>query len=776
MFRFMAFLLLLMPLDASHLIPPPRKITPHEGKLLIDVRTAVIAPAALAGHAEVLAQALQKTTGFLHRTRTPREVGTMVIERAIRLALSDQADEQKPGFYRLEITPEGVTLTAADRVGLMHGAQTFVNLLPPQQQALQRTFIPAQTIEDWAENKRRIFHLDLGAHLYPTEKLKLLIDWLSFHKINELHLQFNSDHGWRMESTTFPRLHEVGSVRSSTPPYGDRTGSDSTEYRGYYTQEMLRELVAHAHARGLVIVPGFALTENASAILAAYPDLGEEKVEVANTWEPRSVGLRQDDDTLAFLDELFGEVAQIFPASEIRIEGPRSNFHPKLEKILTKHGRQLLVPTAFATTDFSLYPRPAEAELIASLKREAEGGFNPVSRVYQLPPSSAGMQATLRTAFVHDFEKLEYLVFPRLAAFAEAAWLPEKDRRDDDFRERLDHFQSRYQLAGLNASEPYHPPVARTKYGTRVSTTIEARPGHPPALVFDGRPQTFFWSAAGLQAGDLLTLEFPWPFSGEIRMTTGENENDRTMLDAGVLELSQDGKSWHSSAPFVLGKAVATAETPLRYARLRVTSPQSTPLILAEVELARPLLAPRHEESREIRISRTSPPVTLTFRADFREHPGLREEIEEARRFFFTQWLSLAEEIGVSTFPGTPRTFEIDPGEPGELSSKEVEAWMKKRMIPWLQNYPVSAPFWFTSGFTSYLLEGPPKQADRTKALAGGPDSAAFLAWVAQEHGRPVLNALSQDCRASRDPARTWKTLTRQSLEELVRSYQAEGR
>ena len=297
----------------------------------------------------VLTAALQKTTGYVHRFRTIKQVARLRYKRAIKLSLGKF---EKPEFYRIEITPEGATIQGSDLPGLMHGIQTMAQLLPIAEQPLPRALIPAQIIQDWPENPRRVFHLDVSAHLFPTDDLKSLIDWLSFHKLSELHLQLNGDHGWRMESLKFPKLHEIGSVRTSTPPFGDPTGSDSTEYAGYYPQEKLKELIAHANSRAITVVPTFTFTTGATSLIASYPELGDSPLKVANTWKDRKVSILQTESTLKFLDELLAEVAELFPAEIIRVEGGSSEFHDSLEKIIERHQKKLLLSDNIKTTDF----------------------------------------------------------------------------------------------------------------------------------------------------------------------------------------------------------------------------------------------------------------------------------------------------------------------------------------------------------------------------------------------------------------------------------------
>jgi hypothetical protein len=770
----LATLLMWLP-AASALIPMPRDIQLGEGELTVDVQTAVIAPENLKTHAGVLTSALQKTTGYPHRWRTPQQVGRMTFKRAIRLGLADSEEEE---YYQLKITPEGVTINGSDLAGLMHGVQTFVQMLPvakdPINAPFPRVLIPSQTIEDWPETKRRIFHLDVSAHLFPTADLMGIIDWMSRHKLNELHLQLNGDNGWRMESLKFPKLHEVGSVRASTPPYGDPTGSDSTEYGGYYPQKNLKELVAYAEARSIDVVPCFSFATGASALIAAIPELGALPLQVATTWEDRTVSVKNDAATLEFFAQFFAEVATVFPSKYLRLEGEDGELHVALGQLLAQEKKELVQKSQITSTDFSVYSRPAEAELLLSSKLEAEKGLNTLRQVYEMKSGEIS-EATLRTRYVPNIDKLQYLVFPRLAAFAEASWTPAESRKYHSFLTRVQEFVPRYRLMGVQASDPYDPPSGETLAGTIVTSSLAGRDLHEPPMIFDGRRDSFFWSQAGLTKGDHLTLEFPWPISGDIAVATGRSggaeEAAPGVLADGVLDLSSDGKEWDSAAEFFDGLATVTLPKGTRFVRIRASGAQEDSLVLHEVTLSEPLLTPKYEESREINLPVTKEKITLTFRANFENHPEMRDEISVIRRTFFKEWLPFATQLGVATFVDTPRTFAVKPGEPGELSDAEAREWLIKRLIPQIQHYPVSSPLWFATGMVSLLRGDLPKNPDREKCLEGGPETAAFFRWISEKFSEELLMSISQDIRSSRYQPKIWKTLTKLKLEDLSRQY-----
>ena len=759
------------------LIPKPRSIKPEAGELTVDVQTTVIAPQSLSGHANVLKLALQSSTGYLHRVFTPQQVGRQVYKRAIHLSV---AEMERPESYRLEIKPAAVTIVGSDSAGLMHGVQTFAQLLPKGHEPIPRTLIPAQTIEDWPATPRRIFHLDLSAHLFPVADLKVLIDWLSFHKLNEFHLQLNGDHGWRMESLNFPKLHEIGSVRASTPPFGDPNGSDSTEYGGYLTQNNLKELVKYAQSRSIEIVPTFTFVEGASAIIASYPELGENPVKVANTWKEHHVGLKEDEATLQFLNKLFEEIATIFSSSFIRLQGPNGEFHDKIKALLINHKKELFKAPSLTSTDFSVYSRPKEAELLVSPKLTAKEGFNPVRDVFELKPGKIA-QATLPTQYVPEFGKLHYLVFPRIAAFAAATWRPVEDRDYKEFRESLKSLILRYRYSGIKTSEPFDAAPSEPLGNSLVTSSISARKLHPLSAIFDGNNESFFWSEGALQKGDYLTIEFPWPINGDIEVATGPSRgagpNAEGLLIDGVLDLSPDGKEWDAAGEFFNGLATVTLPPGTRFARIRATGAQDDPLVLHEVILSEPLLMPEHEEKRSFELvvgKEAKERIELTFRADLKNHPEFREEIDTIRRIFFNEWFPLSQKLGLAFLPNTPREFQINDGEPGELSPSETRTWFLKRWIPQLLNYHDSSPKWFATGMVARIVADPLDEPDRLKNFDGGAESAAFLNWIADKHSPTILEVISQDCRSGLYRPSSWKLFTKFTLDELSDQYRKE--
>jgi len=89
------------------------------------------------------------------------------------------------------------------------------------------------------------------------------------------------------------------------------------------------------------------------------------------------------------------------------------------------------------------------------------GGYVPLSKVYAFNPVPKelsaeaakhimGGQANLWTEYVPNIKHSEYMVFPRIAALAEALWSPKEVRNWEDFSRRIQLFMNRYDKAGIN--------------------------------------------------------------------------------------------------------------------------------------------------------------------------------------------------------------------------------------------------------------------------------------------------------------------------------------
>jgi hexosaminidase len=95
-------------------------------------------------------------------------------------------------------------------------------------------------------------------------------------------------------------------------------------YGGFYTQALVRALVAYAAKRNITIIPEIEMPGHASAPLAAYPEFGstsEYLVEPAKQYGIFPCLYNVNDDTFTFLENILTEVMDMFPSVYIHVGG-----------------------------------------------------------------------------------------------------------------------------------------------------------------------------------------------------------------------------------------------------------------------------------------------------------------------------------------------------------------------------------------------------------------------------------------------------------------------
>ncbi|MBP3227464.1 MAG: beta-N-acetylhexosaminidase [Bacteroidaceae bacterium] len=230
--------------------------------------------------------------------------------------------------YVLDITPDGISITASTETGAGYACVTLLQLLM-QNQVENRAVLPCLHIEDSPAFEHRGLMLDISRHFFGMDEVKRLLDVAHFYKINRFHWHLTDDQGWRIEIPEYPRLTEVGAVRDSSLTNKGRQPFfyDDTQYGEgcFYTLDELREVVDYAAALGIEVIPEVDLPGHMVAAVAAYPEFGcnpqrQVKVRVHQgvSKEVLNVG---DDRVIDFLKCVLGHICDVFPSRYIHLGG-----------------------------------------------------------------------------------------------------------------------------------------------------------------------------------------------------------------------------------------------------------------------------------------------------------------------------------------------------------------------------------------------------------------------------------------------------------------------
>lgn len=255
-------------------------------------------------------------------------------EGGITLSINDSINSEigEEG-YLLEVRPtDGIFISANTEVGLFYGYQTFLQMLPEDinEVSYSNITLPECTILDYPRFSWRGCHLDVSRHFFSVAEVKKVLDVMAMYKMNHFHWHLTDDHGWRIESEKYPLLNEIGSWRvdRDDEPWGEATPPKEGEratYGGYYTKEEIKDVVEYAKCRNIEIIPEVDLPGHCCAILAAYPQYGCEdsaySVQIGPYWPPKAILCAGNDSTIHFIEEVLGEVAELFPSRYIHVGG-----------------------------------------------------------------------------------------------------------------------------------------------------------------------------------------------------------------------------------------------------------------------------------------------------------------------------------------------------------------------------------------------------------------------------------------------------------------------
>jgi N-acetyl-beta-hexosaminidase len=309
------------PVALVQVIPAPNEVIGGEGAFTLGPGTQIAfeGPAAEAP-ARFFAEYAERTQKIrLPVSNSPTASDTIVF------GIYPDAPNTTPEGYSLRVTSESIIVAAREPRGLFYGAVTLWQMLSATPDAKS---IPALSITDSPRFRWRGLMLDSARHFQSPQYIKQFIDWMALHKLNVLHWHLTDDQAWRLEIKKYPRLTSVGAWRVPAGQAAQRNIDPATGkprmIGGFYTQADVREIVAYAATRHITVVPEIEMPGHASAAVVAYPKLGDSRnlpTAVPEEWGVFTTLFNADDSTFAFLEDVLGEVIELFPGEYIHVGG-----------------------------------------------------------------------------------------------------------------------------------------------------------------------------------------------------------------------------------------------------------------------------------------------------------------------------------------------------------------------------------------------------------------------------------------------------------------------
>jgi len=463
---------------------------------------------------------LNRRTGLYFKqqyidTNSSRESASLVIRTHQRTGMTIGVDES----YQLVVGTKQIRLEASTTIGALRGLQTLLQLLDRDNTGF---YFPEISIQDAPRFAWRGLMIDVARHFIPAEVIKRNIEAMAAVKMNVLHLHLSDDEGFRVESKRFPLLQEKGSNGQ------------------YYTQAEIKEIIVFAQARGIIVVPEFDIPGHTTSWLAGYPelatkpgpyipgspyhfdrskpfDLMQVMQTVQNTAKPTFQPTKES--VYAFLDQFFGEMANLFTGPYVHIGADENNgltwkqdslvsafmrenhfntpgemqayFVNKVCGILAKYGKktigwnELFTKTLPKDVIVQVWSPMSPPNIVGQILEQGNpvilskgiylDHFFPAYIHYNLQfPSEEilGGEAAQWTE-IADAENIETRIWPRMAAVAERFWSPKTVRQVQDMYRRLFIISDELAESGLMHQANYDRMVRRFADGYNVKATKE---------------------------------------------------------------------------------------------------------------------------------------------------------------------------------------------------------------------------------------------------------------------------------------------------------------
>jgi hexosaminidase len=487
------------------IIPQPQKVVSDWGTVLVFSNLPILADSVNKKNAAYLIHLLSS----LPRQNQKRIQTIHFILRTRDKSLGSEG-------YCLKITTKEIRIEAPTSTGVFYGIQTLRQLLPLEIEKgtplEEREYaIPCLEITDFPRFAWRGFMLDEGRHFLGKEIVLHTLDLMALQKLNVFHWHLTEDQGWRIEIKKYPLLTTVGSNRAGTGTM-IKGHHDGIPHGGFYTQLEIKEIVAYAADRHILIIPEIEMPGHSLAALASYPTLSctGGPFEVATHY-----GIFPDiycagkEETFTFIKDVLTEVMSLFPSPYIHIggdEAPKTRwkdcpecqrrikaedlnnehelqvyFTNRIISWLAKRGRRVIgwneiMQEGLRKDAVVQYWWGKKKKLIEEIRENSRDviistylstyldhshALTSLKDAYEFEPAFSeltekesthilGVEPPLWTEWIPNKARMDFQTYPRLTAFAETAWSAKEGKSYKRFRTRLKEFLKR--LDALNVA------------------------------------------------------------------------------------------------------------------------------------------------------------------------------------------------------------------------------------------------------------------------------------------------------------------------------------
>ncbi|UOE51774.1 beta-N-acetylhexosaminidase [Mucilaginibacter sp. SMC90] len=492
-----------------NIIPQPKSVINGTGQFTFSNHSTVgVNDASLLPIARYFQKQVSQSAGFTLAVDN-KDAGSV-----IHLLLTN--GDPTAGAYSLKIVANEITISSSNRDGVFYGMISLLQMIKDQPRG-ESINLSSLTITDTPRYQWRGLMLDESRHFFGMEKVKQILDWMAYYKLNKFHWHLTDAQGWRLEIKKYPKLTLVGGIGNY---------SDSSADPQYYTQAQIKDIIAYAAERFITVIPEIDMPGHATAANKAYPQFSGGSVE----GYPNFTFNPAIDSTYQFLGNIIKETSALFPSKMIHLGGDevalgvkawslnpsiagfmqKNNFADvgELERYFFKRvadtalnaGNKILAWDEATGTNLPadktiifwwrqnlpgqlhlavqkgyqvvLCPRlPMYFDFVQDADhisgRRWKGVYNTVGSVYGFPERQLqnnedlqskqiiGVQANIWTEMIGSEKRLDFMLFPRIAGLAEAGWTAPELKDEEAFNNRLKASIKIYDAASIYYFNPF---------------------------------------------------------------------------------------------------------------------------------------------------------------------------------------------------------------------------------------------------------------------------------------------------------------------------------
>ena len=280
---------------------------------------------------------IQKTFSILNKATTKLGIN---LNDSSGIEIKFHKTKMEKDAYEIIIDSSKVQVFSNDNGGIYYALISILQL-----SYFYSGDLPIGSIEDKPKFVWRGMHLDCSRQFHSIKKIKKLLLYMSFFKLNRFHWHLTDNEAWRLDLESFPNLAKQSSYRGYNeimPPF---YGTGYNKNGGYYSKANVKDLISFAKDLNIEIMPEIDLPAHSWALLQIMPQLYDHTSNIKS----EDVGNYQNNtinpvlnETSEFLEKVLSDISKLFPYNVIHVgvdERPKKAWEgsPKVVEFMKKN-------------------------------------------------------------------------------------------------------------------------------------------------------------------------------------------------------------------------------------------------------------------------------------------------------------------------------------------------------------------------------------------------------------------------------------------------------